>query len=153
MRFTGVIILAGACVLLSLSMGMSGCQPIINNSYSSGDLLDLSSSRDILFWYGNSTFTITSHTGQILLIDPFNPQTAGLPSYTIAPDLVLMTSNDADVSDTTHWWKNSPTIVRGVDEAGSVASIDRDYGAFHVTAVPSLHGCRLARHPQPTRSS
>lgn len=141
MNLRNVLLLSGLCVTAGFVSGMSGC-----NTTNGDDFLDLSASRGALFWWGHSTFSVTSNDGHVLLIDPYNPERSGYPRYNVAPDVVLMTHNDWDHSDTS-WWTTNPTIIRGVSDSGDVATIDQDYGPFHVTTVPSLHGAPAGDTP------
>ncbi len=102
-------------------------------------LLDLSASRGTLFYWGHSTFSLTSASGKVLVFNPYDPALTGLPRYQSAADVVLLSDSDADQSDTT-WLIGNPTIVHGLGSSGDVAEIDQDYGPFHVQTVPALHG-------------
>ncbi len=119
---------------LAANMG-TGCQ----GSHTNKDLLDLAASPSTLFYWGHSTFSLTSADGHVLLFNPYNPALTGLPSYQAAPDVVLLSDADADQADTS-WLTGSPTIVHGLGSSGDVATIDQMYGPFHVMTVPALHG-------------
>jgi L-ascorbate metabolism protein UlaG (beta-lactamase superfamily) len=133
MRLRNFLLLSVTCMVTLFATGMNGC-----NNGSDQDLLDLSISRSTLFWWGHSTFTVTSADGHVVLIDPYDPELTGYPRYQVAPDLVLFSDNDSDHNDTS-WWINSPTVVHGLNASGEVAAIDQDYGPFHVTTVPARH--------------
>ncbi len=132
MSLRNFLLLSGACVVMVFATGMNGC------NRSNQDLLDLSVSRSTLFWWGHSTFTITSADGHVVLIDPYDPDQTGYPRYLVAPDLVLISHEHFDHNDAS-WWIGNPTVVRSLDASGEVAAIDRDYGPFHVTTVPARH--------------
>lgn len=138
MRPRSLLKLAGLCMVLSLATGVSGgCQggaPITND-----DRLDLSVSRSTLFYWGHSTFSITSADGHVLLIDPYNPELTGYRRYQTAADVVLISHEAPDHNDTS-WVTGNPAIVRGLNSAGQVVDIDQTYGPFHIQSVPAMCG-------------
>lgn len=136
MRLFNGLLLMGLSSALCLSMGMSGCR--VDNGGNTGDLLDLSVSRSSLFYWGHSTFSVTSADGHVLLFDPYNPDQTGYPKYQVAPDVVLISHEHYDHNDTS-WSIGSPQIVHGLDASGEVKDLDFTSGPFHVWTVPAKH--------------
>jgi L-ascorbate metabolism protein UlaG (beta-lactamase superfamily) len=90
----------------------------------------------VQFW-GHACFTITT-AGKTLLIDPYSPQQVGYTGPDVSPDLVLITHEHFDHSDTS-WVKGKPLVLRGLEKGGQVQAIDRTVGPFHVRTVPARH--------------
>jgi L-ascorbate metabolism protein UlaG (beta-lactamase superfamily) len=90
----------------------------------------------VQFW-GHACFTIAAG-GKTLLIDPYNPQQVGYAAPDVSPDLVLITHEHFDHSDTS-WVKGKPLVLRGLEKGGQVQAIDRTVGPFHVRTVAGKH--------------
>jgi L-ascorbate metabolism protein UlaG (beta-lactamase superfamily) len=135
MRTKSFLVLSGVAAVLCCTLGMSGCQ----GGLVDGNYVEMRISRNSILYWGHSTFSITSRTGQVLLIDPYNPEQTGYPRYRTSADVVLISHEDYDHNDTS-WCVNRPTVVRGVDASGEVAQIDETFGPFHVRTVPARRG-------------
>jgi L-ascorbate metabolism protein UlaG (beta-lactamase superfamily) len=136
MRLIRMFALAGLCGVLCLTMGTSGCK--IDGGNNTGDLLDLSASRSSLFYWGHSTFSVTSADGHVLLFDPYNPTQTGYPQYQVAPDVILISHEHYDHNDTS-WSIGDPQIVHGLDASGEVRDLDFTSAPFHIWSVASKH--------------
>ncbi len=132
-----VLLTLVAGVTLSFATGMTGCQP---GPVTAGDYIDLAapSAYKGMYYWGHSTFSITSSQGKVLVFDPYNAAATGYPDYRFEPDVVLI-SHDVDPYLDTSWMLGEPQIVRGLDEAGQVRAIDEGAGPFHVQTVPATY--------------
>ncbi len=89
----------------------------------------------IRYW-GHACFTMTAG-GKTLLIDPYNEK-VGYEPFKVAPDVVAISHEHFDHADTS-WLQGKPEVVRGLASDGSVASIDRTVGPFHLRTVAAHH--------------
>jgi L-ascorbate metabolism protein UlaG (beta-lactamase superfamily) len=107
------------CLAAAMAQGKPAGEPVI-----------------VRFW-GHACFTITAH-GKTLLIDPYSPKKVGYPAFDVAPEVVVITHEHFDHADTS-WVRGGPLVLHGLDKAGTVQSIDRTVGPFHVRAVAAQH--------------